>query len=249
MHQTNQAMLACQTTRRERVREGLHSRHPFINARFIQPALCIHLTCWKVILKTNASAVSLDNDLHVYGKAFSKKLSATEMFPLPQTPVVRHITLLNWNARLSLCKLLLLLIFPFPTLKMTCNSDILQSAGACRRYSSIQMQRLQWEAGRKLLRLSIFVIFYNHHNMTWYVQLFSPSLLQGNIIFRLRRPSWRMKLFTRVKWASPRAARQSFPVRPGSTFWVSATTESVNAGYLGSYKHACSLSEYPNVVL
>lgn len=170
-------------------------------------------------------------------------------FRSPQTPVVRHITLLNWNARLSLCKLLLLLIFPFPTLKMTCNSDILQSAGAYRRYSSIQMQRLQWEAGRKLLRLSIFVIFYNHHNMTWYVQLFSPSLLQGNIIFRLRRPSWRMKLFTRVKWASPRAARQSFPVRPGSTFWVSATTESVNAGYLGAYKHACSLSEYPNVVL
>lgn len=44
-----------------------------------------------------------------------------------QTPEVGHITILNWNARLLLYKLLLLLIFPFTTLKTTYNSDTQKS--------------------------------------------------------------------------------------------------------------------------
>lgn len=40
-----------------------------------------HLPYWKFILKQNASAMSIDNRLHVNGNACSRRFSASEMFP------------------------------------------------------------------------------------------------------------------------------------------------------------------------
>lgn len=89
----------------------------------------------------------------------------------PGTSAVEYITVLNCNARLSLYKLLLLLIFPFPKLKIAYNSDTLKSTQKKYGlqevgYLLIYMHQLnskcyiQWGVNKKTKWNLLFVIIY-----------------------------------------------------------------------------------------
>lgn len=78
MHQTNQALLACLSIRRETQREGLclASINRQLFSLCYESGIGFHLPYWKFILKQNVSAMSIDNHLHI-----SRQFTASEMFP------------------------------------------------------------------------------------------------------------------------------------------------------------------------
>lgn len=82
MHQTNQALLAGPISE-ERYREKDSAWHQLIDSLFslcCESGIGFHLPYWKLILKQNVSAMSIDNHLHVNGSACSRRFSASEMF-------------------------------------------------------------------------------------------------------------------------------------------------------------------------
>lgn len=143
MHQTNQALLACQAIRRETQREGLCLAS--INRQFIQSALWIwdwiSFTILEIHSETKCLCYEYRQPLACQWKCLQQEVLSkwdvsilqkyeSSLFIIKsntQTSVVEYITVLSRNARLSLYKLLLLLIFPFLKLKIAYNSDTLKS--------------------------------------------------------------------------------------------------------------------------
>lgn len=143
MHQTNQALLAYQTIRRETERGGFCLAS--INRQFIQSALWIRdwisFTILEIHSETKCLCYEYWQPLACQWKCLQQEVLGewdvsilqkyeNSLFIIKSnshTSAVENITALNWNTRLSLYKLLLLLIFPFPKLEIAYNSDTLKS--------------------------------------------------------------------------------------------------------------------------
>ena len=67
-----------------------------------------------------------------------------------------------------------------------------------------------------IIYIYLVYISLSQHNMSQ-KPLISPSLFQGSIIFRLKRPNWKTTPPMNVKRASLRAVERLSPVQPGST--------------------------------
>lgn len=146
MHQTNQALLPCQTIRREIQREWFCLAS--INRQFIQSALriwdWISFTILEIHSETKCTCYEYRETTCMsmempaaWGSQQVRWFHSAEIWKKEnclfitnsntQMSVAEHITILNWNARPSLYKLFLLLILPFSKLKTAYNSDTLKS--------------------------------------------------------------------------------------------------------------------------
>lgn len=138
VHQTNQALLACQTEERHREKDS--AWHQLIE--FIQSALWM----WEIHSETKCLCYDYRQSLACQWKCLQQEVLSkwdismllkyeNSLFIIKSNTQTTedYISVLNRNTSLAIHKLLLLLIFPFPKLWMVHYSDSLKSTQ--KRYS------------------------------------------------------------------------------------------------------------------